>query len=513
MSTLPAKVPEDRLRHRKKIFDYYMSIGGPKTEDDLKFIIKEFFGFVLPEKVFTEGHTSPFQMVSELFFEKITSAIALANRTGGKTRDVSLLNFLDMAFKGVEVGLAAATLDQSNKGYRYLCEYLDIEEVYPMVIRSIKSFTELENGGCIEIHTGTVKGFNSGHPNKLAVDEVELIEQEVLEEAFSMSMSQDGYESRDLFISTRKRSSGTMQTLINEAKQRGLKLYKWNIWDVLEKCERKCFGDPKYGDCPAYENCQGIAHEVPGSYYPLKDFIKKASLLSKFTWETQWLCKKGSDERRVYSEEWFKEDVNVITWDEFLSQTGFNSKINVDWTRFKHFGGIDFGTVFVYLHFAEFIPTKRRFLVWEYYCNEDRLLESHAQYINSCPYWRPGIPVTRFYDPSGKQEAFELKNDKINPVRGLALANNSIEPGYNTVRRWFKDRELFIVGEEAPNTLREIVDYVFPTDSFGNILNTVPIGEDDHCMDAKRYGVYGTHLGIRPDAASSVKARRVKGLR
>ena len=503
--------PEKR---RENVFKKFLS-EGINNDEELKYFIKHFMGFVVPDTVHSKGHNSPFQMLSDMYFEKVLKGIGMANRTGSKTRTVSILNFLDAFFKGVEVGLVAATRDQADKGYKYLTEYLRVPEIRNSLVKSLKSETEFKNGAIVTIHTGTIKGLNSGHPCKLSVDEVELIEYPTLEEGFSMTKSQKGHETRDLFTSTRKKMAGTMNRLLEEADVTGTRLYKWNIWDVLERCERQCFGDKKHGDCKAWARCKGEAHEVPGGFYKISDFIGKASQLSNHVWKMQWLCEKSSEARLVYNDEFVDEKDSFCTWEEFLEATGYDSINSVDWSKFKHYAGIDFGHNFVYLHYVQNVGAKaesrgHRWQIYEYYWNKDRTLYNHSEVINKDPYTDHGKLFWKYYDTAGKQDALELGGYG---VKGLCPAEKNVSSGIDVVRYQFKAKELTIIREACPVTCKELEQYSFPTDSAGNITSDKPEKGFDHCMDAKRYAVYGEHLKLMPAGYGSLTMRSTEWLR
>lgn len=500
---------------RKQLFHGYLHNRGPQDEDELYAFIYHILGMKVPRDVFTPGHTSPFQMIKELYFEEVTRAVVMANRGGMKTMGVSILNYLDMQFKGIEVGLIAATRDQADKGYKYLTSFFKVPEINPMVKTSIKSHSELYTGGSVQIHTGTIKGMNSGHPCKVSIDEVELIDYPVLEEGMSMSQSMIGldkrvFPGRDLFISTRKKSTGTMQKLINQTESDTsiTKLYQWNIFDVIERCERKCFADPKHGDCPAWERCQGAAHNVPdGGFFKIQDFINKASTITDFNWSMQYLCQKVSEQRVVFNDTYVNA-ATCINSRDFLNKYNAEDLTDIDWHRFKHYGGIDFGVNFVYMHFLFDASDNTHYMIWEYHCNVDRVLSQHALKINNPPY----VPEEKirtcwkYYDPSGRQEALELGSYK---VTNLIPAENDIEAGLDAVKEAFRNRRLVVVRDLCPNFMKERELYVYPTDSEGNIISYKPVKEFDHSCDASRYGFYGNKLGLLPKGYGTARTGRV----
>lgn len=176
--------------------------GGPKHRDVLHFYIRVYLGYNIPRKKICPEHGSPFAFISDMFFERVRNSVAFANRTGGKTMNIALLNQCDMAFKeGCEIASAGSTKDQAGKMYRYFTGFHIANQIlYSLYAREpIKQFSEYKNLSSIEIITGSVKGLNSPHPNKARIDEVELMDWEVLQEGLSMSMSTDKVMGQNTF--------------------------------------------------------------------------------------------------------------------------------------------------------------------------------------------------------------------------------------------------------------------------------------------------------------------------
>ena len=192
---------EERRIRGHPLFFNTLTKHGIHTPDILHWYIMEFLGFNIPRVPVCRlhnpqyekqdyPHCAPFDYISDMFFELVRNSIAFANRTGGKTRNVSILNHLDMTFKsGCEVASAGAILEQANKVYAY---FLEIHSELPVILygkEPTRSKTYYINGSQLEVLTGTISGLNSPHPQKARIDEVELMDWRVLQEALSMSKS------------------------------------------------------------------------------------------------------------------------------------------------------------------------------------------------------------------------------------------------------------------------------------------------------------------------------------
>lgn len=526
-------IREDKNDYLEYILESLIRQNGPQNPDFLHFYIRAFLGFNIPRSRFCRKHVSPFTFISDMYFEVVRNSIAFANRTGGKTIDTAILNHLDMFFKaGCEIASAGATKEQAKKMYgyfvgfhnknAYLREYLAKE---PTV-----SFSIYKNNSQLEVITGSVKGLNSPHPNKARIDEVELMDWDVLQEGLSMSItgySADGHEiaAQNCFLSTRKYESGTFQRLLNLAKKDkrirgGFKIYCWCIWEVLEKCTRKCKKDSYWGDCPIYEICNGRAHKCQG-FYKLEDFIDKALILDKDTLDAQWFNKRPSRNVFVYGDYWSKR-VHMLKGTKHEPITALKSKL---WAgREIHFvAGIDFGSSpghpFVFKIYAadvtdfkkaaenvepdEIIMTKITFYLVYEYRSEKATLEEHAKRIKAAPYYINSIPI--WADPSAKQERIEL--DEVYGIETYE-ADNSVETGIDNVRRHLQvikgkanyyifNDYLDIDSNELVGTDEEFSLYKYRLTKEGLPNKKDPMKMHDHGMDVDRYVINSSSLYFR----------------
>ena len=261
------------------------------------------------------------------------------------------------------------------------------------------------------------------------------------------------------------------------------------VFEVLERCTRSCQGDPDWGDCPIYNKCKGRAHDCNG-WFSVEDFIAKSVNLSTATFETQWENKSPSGGPKVYGEH-FDERTHVLSWIEGGRFKSFKSIFGVsdipkEWRKV---GGMDFGANFAFLCFA----VDPRYDIWvtffEYFYNQDRLLDRHAAEVKKCPQWSRNIRI--YSDPSAKQEILEMRNRGLNCVAAM----NDLLPGVDEVKRRLEINpanglpKLFIMDTcvEFRREMREwehgvLLDGKADLESFED--------GNDHCNDAGRYALY-----------------------
>lgn len=219
---------------------------GPTTDDELHAWIKRELNIDIPRVAVCEGHTSPFQFLADLYFRRMTSAVAMANRGGSKTMLVALLHYLSCTFRpGIEACSVGAIEAQARRAYLHMQRFLDIKGRENLSSNTMVD-TRWKNGSRVEVLPGTISAVNGPHPQIVHVDEVELMDPDVFQESRQMSSTNGKYPAQDIITSTRKRGHGPMQKLIDsikDAESKGLEppyqLRVWCVpWDTLVDCPR-----------------------------------------------------------------------------------------------------------------------------------------------------------------------------------------------------------------------------------------------------------------------------------
>jgi len=493
---------------------------GIQDDEVLWWYMWEFLEFKIPRvpvcslynseyNSFDFPHRAPFDYVKDMFFERTRNSVAFANRTGGKTRNVAILNHLDMAFKpGCEVASAGSTLDQAGKVYRYFTGFHKHDQIKGLLSKiPTKSRTEYNNDSVLEVITGSVKGLNSPHPQKARVDEVELMDWDTLQEAFSMTKSSEGITAQLSLLSTRKYDTGTFQRLLEESEATGLDIYCWCVYEVLEKCTRECKDDSDYGDCPILDKCKGMAHNCSG-FYEISDWIDKARLLNKDVLDAQWLCKKPSQEVKVYGDYWKREVhmglpmgfepvgsyIMVMSAIDFGSSPGHPfvyQKAWVDYSDvFKAMEELEPGKELVY---------KLIFYIFYEYRSASATMAAHAQAIKESPHWLLNEVI--FADPSAKQSRIDLLElYKIDTYGAINAVEDGIDKVRNHLETWYdyseggKEKSWYYIIDGYLDSIDDLIGtdkefelYRYPKQQDGKVVRRRPIDINDHGMDTTRY--------------------------
>jgi hypothetical protein len=96
-----------------------------------------------------------------------------------------------------------------------------------------------------------------------------------------------------------------MNKVITHGSQSGYKVYKWCVFDVLEKCPEWRVCD----DCGRWDDCQGKARH-PNGFYRIENPISEKPEVSRETRGSEMLCLMPSQEGLIYRE--FDLSIHVV---------------------------------------------------------------------------------------------------------------------------------------------------------------------------------------------------------
>jgi hypothetical protein len=265
--------------------------------------IEAFWGLKVPRVRVCPEHTPPAEYLVDSFFENVLDIVCWANRGGGKTLLGALSTWLDTVFKAnCATKILGGSLEQSKKMYQHLTGEGDgwglVTDDFRYLLRGemLAAQTTLINKSNINILTASSRSVRGPHPQKLRLDEVDEFEDKIYEAAMLIPKTKHGIKASVQIYSTMHKPYGLMNRVISEATQSGYKIYKWCVFDVMEKCVgREC------ATCELWEDCQGKAKQADG-FYRIEDAISEKRRVSRDTWLCEMLCFQPSQEGLIYKE-------------------------------------------------------------------------------------------------------------------------------------------------------------------------------------------------------------------
>ncbi len=462
----------EKEKLRREFLSGYLKTGI-HTPEELNDVLQYGLGIVIPSHVMVEGHSSPFDALSEVFFETLPNQFWWANRTGGKSFNLGLLAWLEGQFKNrCSARILGAVFEQSEKSYKAL---KDVIEENPVLKPSIQygptmRRTKWRNKSDVEVLTASVKQVRGPHPQKLRLDEIEEFDPVIFEASLSQTRTAYDVKASTLMASTHHKISGIVDYVLIDLieKRKVVKLSKWGVFEVLESCK-----DYVCSTCPLVNiNCPGKDKMVHANgYYTIDDFVTKLGFLTRDSINSEWLCQRPSSRSIVYEE-----------FDKYTHVGDFPFKNDVPTVYCMDFGGT---APFAFLVLQK--DGDNIYIVEEVY--EDKIsMHRFMGYVQQRPWFKKGMTV--FCDPSASSEIKEL-----NEIYGLEAIKGirHIELGIRTIRGLLKPvigKPKLYINQTCRNTIREFQSH-----------SIVKPDIENHSLDACRYGILGL-IGTSGSACS-----------
>jgi len=398
--------------------------------------------------------------------------VVWANRGGGKTQLGAVASLLECVFlAGCQVRILGGSEEQAQLMYRYLRESL--EKGYGQFVKG-----QVTNRGCsfkggaqVQVLTQSDRSVRGQHVQRLRCDEVELFEKEIWGAAQFVTQSKKGIAGRLEALSTMHRPYGLMSELVKSAEQNGVKLFRWCLWEVIEKCrDRSC------SQCGLWEDCQGRAKEAEG-YFAIEDAIAQKRRSSRQAWRAEMLCKEPYREDLVFSEFEVRRHVREV---------GYNGNLPL-------YRSIDFGfsNPLACLLIQVDEKEERVFILDEHLKSRTTLAEQVRLIKERWP-WKA---AATYCDPAGRQRNEITGTNLTAEMAALGMPvqwrRSRILDGVEMIRRFLDPAEgesKLIIAPKCENLIRALQSLRYQRRSDGQ-LSELPEkdGVNDHIIDALRY--------------------------
>ncbi len=505
MNTLALSRPHSDIERAGYVYSE-LRRRPPRSRRDLKNYVKAFLGINVPDGKICRDHNSPMDYLwhtyasdgprystcrsgrsEESGLRKTNAdAVVWASRAGGKTELAAIATLLDCIFKpGCQVRILGGSGEQAGRMYEYLRSFLNrgFDEFLAGPAQKVKC--HFANGSAIEVLTQSTTSVRGQHVQKLRCDELELFGEDVFAAAKFTTQSTSGIIAGMELISTMHRPYGLMHTAVSAAAKFGTPVFKWCLWEVIEKCiGRSC------SQCPLWTDCQGRAKKANG-YLRIDDCITQMRRASRAGWEAEMLCKRPSRENVVFDEFDAAVHVGPVDYDPNLPL----------------YRALDFGFVNPFVCLWIQVDQAGVVRVIDEYVRSRATIDVHATEIKS----RTPAPEERvaatFCDPAGGGVNDVTGTSAVRELRALGIMVRSrgsgVLEGVELVRRAIRagdGQSRLIISPRCPRLIEAMQCYHYP-DS-GRAPGELPLkdGLYDHPIDALRY-FFSNHT--RPEKTST----------
>lgn len=198
------------------------------------------------------------ELVEDVCTLQTRSAVAVANRGGGKSFGVSFIEFfLWMILDFDALNLGGSEL-QADQVYQYLLGFLESDAFWLKLVKGdpMRERTYTLEDSWVRVLTASQKSVRSPHAGGLrkgkvrggvlVIDEEAEASKDIVEAA--LPTINTARPSVNVRCSTFHNLEGSFQEVVDHHEEMGYTLYRWDIFDVAERCE--CVGE-----CQSPEPC------------------------------------------------------------------------------------------------------------------------------------------------------------------------------------------------------------------------------------------------------------------
>jgi len=401
--------------------------------------------------------------LADVLLDRIFNFVVWANRSGSKSYLGGLITWAKSSFiPKVETVILGGSLEQSQKSYKAMNDFWEATRMRDLYLQDEPSLSKTmwKNGSIAAVLTASQKSVRGPHSQRLLMDEIDEMEEEVYSAALSIPLSKHNVKASTGKLSTNHRIGGVMDTAVQRAVEAGIKIYKWCIWECMESCR-----DYKCSSCKLSIYCPGKQMKEANGYYKIEDFIQKLYELSHLTLQVEWFCDKVGRDDLVYGAQ-YDEEINSP-----LDLPGFDDGkpvyLSVDW------GGTNPFSIGVWQKFPKIGWVR----VDEYYKSHtttQRVLKD----IKPLPWYKKIREAVA--DPSGADQINQFKDAGIETYRAKTDVDMGIESTRDAMAPVLGPPK-FYVARTCRAWRREVGSYAEK--------NGKPIDENNHAMDETRYFV------------------------
>ena len=281
--------------------DYY----GPRNVEELHSCVKAVFRITIPYTNCWDHTCSPMEWFASVYFGWAKRSVALAARGSGKTFLGSIKHTLWNTYMPNTWAVhAAASKNQAKVASTYLRDFAKnnraLKEVFTKDVGKYEA--NWKNGSLWTIVTGNLSGVSGQHPQRASWDEIEFWDIEAIEQTWAVPVASGDNPMVWAAFSTRQRSFGAMNWLMDVAAERNVITYTWTVFETMQRCKTCVAIDnaPHGSDaqrmkhCNLWEDCHGLRGTRSSGWIKREDVCELKQSMSKRAWETQGLCLKPS---------------------------------------------------------------------------------------------------------------------------------------------------------------------------------------------------------------------------
>jgi hypothetical protein len=304
-------------------------------------------------------------LVIDVCTGEVDSAVALANRGGGKSQGVSFIEFFLVFVKDFDALNLGGSELQAQGVYNYILSYIEHDKEFQNMLKGETKISEThtKKNAWIRVLTASQKSVRSPHAGGrkrdgrlaggiLVIDEEAEAAPDIV--AAAMFTINTAVPSVTVRASTFHNAEGSFKEVVDNADEMGYTTYQWDIFDVSETCEcnpkvgcqseEKCFREDHFEDVVdpvTGESKKKLIHRAycggrsiyADGWIPPGEIVKMWRRIKRnhSVWEVEAMGSRPSSKGFVIRDlRQFDENITDKTGEE-LYMPGFPVSIGVDW--------------------------------------------------------------------------------------------------------------------------------------------------------------------------------------
>lgn len=455
-----------------------VKITPPSSRGHLAAFADMVFNLHVPGVSVCPEHSSPMDYLwhgfsADAATDRLNSdAVIWACRGGSKTLLGGLLSVLDCLFKpGIEIRILGGSLEQSSRMYAYVRRFAQSRFENRLAGPVLKHGCGFTNGSRIEVLAQSARSVRGSHVHKLRCDEVELFDPDVYAAAQFITRGTGSIRPGLEAASTMHRPYGLMQDVVETARINAVPVFKWCVWEVIEKCvHRSC------SRCALNAYCRTKAQRADG-YMRIDDVITQMRRGSRAGFESEMLCLRPNLDNAVFAE--FDPQVHV-------------RPVETD-PNLPLYRAVDFGFVNPFVCLFIQVDAEGNVRVVDEYARTRRTIAEHVREILR----RTGRDESRvagtFCDPAGSGPNDVTGTSAVREMRARGMnmqyRRSLILEGIEEVRRAIRAGDgstRLVISPRCAGLIEALRCYHYPP-ARAQSEQPVKDGIHDHFIDALRY--------------------------
>lgn len=238
-----------------------------QDDDDLDRVLRDYFKITLPNVRACESHGTPWAAFHDAFFARSPVSVWKASRGfGGKSFTLALLAEVEALFLRADVTVLGGSGEQSKRVLESMMKLWEVDTAPRKCLRGNPG-AEVQTmiwGNKIKALQASQSSVRGPHPQRMRCDEVDEMRVGILRSALGQPMSKGWVLSQVVLSSTHQYPNGTMTWALQQAAEKGWKVYEWCLHETME----------------------------PHGWLSLAEVARKQAVMTKLDWDTEVLLQE-----------------------------------------------------------------------------------------------------------------------------------------------------------------------------------------------------------------------------